>query len=264
MNLKSRANQFCGFTVIELLVVIAIIALLSGLLLPVLARTKVRAQAIQCLSNGRQLTIAWHLYAANNNDLLVYNNRVGGAGGWVDGTMTWASSPDNTNLTLLANALLGPYSGGNLGIYHCPADRSIGAGMTAPRVRSISMNAFVGNQGPGVKRLTSTNTQFVKLGDFRAPDMIYVFVDEHPDSINDGFFVGQGDVPNQWTDLPASYHDGAGCFSFADGHSEIHKWVDAITLQPIRKEDHAGLPLNAPLAQRHDTAWAWARMTQPR
>jgi prepilin-type N-terminal cleavage/methylation domain-containing protein/prepilin-type processing-associated H-X9-DG protein len=264
MRQTNFAKRTSAFTLIEMLVVIAIIGLLSALLFPVLTKAKVRAQALQCLNNGRQMTIAWHLYAVSSSDLLVYNNRMGHSGGWVDGSMTWNSSPDDTNVTLLANSLLGPYTFGNLGVYHCPADRSIGAGMNAARVRSFSMNAFVGNQGPGVKPLASTNTQFVKLGDFHDPAMVYVFLDEHPDSINDGFFVGQGDVRNQWTDLPASYHDGAAGLSFADGHSEIHKWMDPITLLPIAKKDRQNLPMPVPPDQTHDTTWAWQRMTFPK
>ena len=141
--------------------------------------------------------------------------------------MSWAGVSDNTNKTKLAEGKLGIYVGKNTAIFRCPADQSRGVGQSQNRVRSVSMNAFVGDPGAGASIFPGYR-QYLKSTDFRNPSQIFVFLDEHPDSINDGWFVfctTSGPASrNPWSDLPASYHNRAAGFAFADGHSEIHRW----------------------------------------
>jgi len=236
------ASNRDGFTLIELLVVIAIIAILAAMLLPALSRAKLKAQGIQCMNNSHQLGLAWIIYAGDNSERVVSNLRSSQRGGWVNGVMSFAAADtDNTNTTLLtampANLppLLGPYVSGNYAIYHCPADTSQAPGQPQ-RVRSYSMNGFVGSPSPDLLDSTAYRV-FRKTTDFLTPTDTFVFLDEHPDTIDDGWFIfcNNNDPTERtvWENLPASGHGGAGGLSFADGHSEIHKWRTAAALQPV-------------------------------
>ncbi len=251
-----------AFTLIELLVVIAIIAILAAMLLPALARAKQKAQGIMCLSNGKQLTLAWLSYAHDNNDKLIHNKGVSGTAleDWVGNVMSWGNDQRNTNVSLITEAKLGPYISRSIGVVKCPAD--VEPCTIGPRTRSISMNAFVGNIGDGGS-INSAWRQYLKLNDFQKPTEIFVFLDEHPDSINDGWFVfcsaADPAERTQWSDLPASYHGGAGGFSFADGHSEIKRWVAASTKRGVRKSS-SDFPVSVGPDQR-DIAWVAERST---
>jgi prepilin-type N-terminal cleavage/methylation domain-containing protein len=283
--LASRAGR-PGFTLIELLVVIAIIALLAAILLPALAQAKARAQAIICLNNTKQLLLAWHLYANDHADGLPYNLGMSGSSwrtdlNWVNNVMTWDTSPDNTNLATLTGASLGPFVSGNTRIYHCPSDLTLNsvqrdAGWTA-RIRSYSMNALVGDAGSlssaGYNINAPDYRQFFKITQIPKPTEIFVFIDEHPDSIDDGYFVetitdgasssSYGSPANpvtQWIDLPATYHNRASAISFADGHSLLHRWGQSSTCPPPLPHA-AHLPLTISAAEQQDYDWLIGHMS---
>jgi prepilin-type N-terminal cleavage/methylation domain-containing protein/prepilin-type processing-associated H-X9-DG protein len=249
---RVQAETMVAFTLIELLVVIAIIAILAGMLLPALGKAKAKAHGIVCLSNQKQLTLAWLLYAEDQNDNLVWNDLTSEGSGWVRGVLDYnGSNPHNTNLAGLTDpnyAKLAPYTQ-SPGVYKCPADRSYVTikGRRHARVRSLSLSQAMNSRDDWLSYLTKKKYRvFRKLSDIQpmGHSQAYVFIDEHPDSINFGdVAVAMNDgLPPQRIyiiDYPASTHNGAGGLSFADGHAEIHKWVDPRTRPPWKNQSLA-------------------------
>jgi prepilin-type N-terminal cleavage/methylation domain-containing protein len=268
---ESRPEARGGFTLIELLVVIAIIAILAALLLPALVKAKIQAQSIQCMNNGNQMVKAWTMYASDNTDRCCNNYGVAQTAvevqrrsynTWCVDNMDWTTDQQNTNVALLQLGQLGPYMAKSVAAYKCPADIFLSAlqvqARFQARVRSYSMNDFLGlfsqcgicggtgESGSGTdytyeakNQFNSDWPQYLKLASIPQPSQIYVMLEEHPDSINDGYFddgdQGSPAAPTSWggSDTPASYHNGACGFAFSDAHSEIHKWQVSGTICPV-------------------------------
>jgi prepilin-type N-terminal cleavage/methylation domain-containing protein len=274
-----------AFTLIELLVVIAIIAILAAMLLPALSKAKLKAQGIQCMSNHRQLTLAWRMYAEDNADRLVYAshspNSTENEHAWTWTELNFSSDVRNWDINAdITQRPLWPYNK-SAGIYKCPADRSyvIVNGEQKPRVRTMSMNFFLGGFGGSSDGAPNAAqyTLFTKLGQIATrkgspgPVKTFVFLDQREDSINWGNFYTQMDgfSPRVETsyifgqDWPGAYHKRAAGFSFADGHSEIKKWQDGRTTPPLVPQTLIG-QTDTPSPRNQDIAWLQDHTTRPK
>lgn len=266
-----------GFTLIELLVVIAVIGVLAALLFPVLAKAKERCRGAYCANNTRQLLLAWSLYAGDNRDVLPFAYALqptppgNAAYSWVQGEL------NNTNPRLSDNwdydntirrGAIWAYCGKSLEIWHCPTDPSRGLTPRREEVirRSYSMSNWVGGDGDrpddnykggwGTQALESNVARKLVQISHPGPAATVVLLDERPDSINNGYFPIQMDgypdpAAAYIVDYPASYHNGAGTVTFADGHVEIHRWKDPRTMPPTARE----LTLVIPSPNNLDVIW---------
>lgn len=278
-----RSEVYRGFSLIELLVVIAIIAILAALLLPTLHIGKQKALGLGCMSNHRQLALAWRMYSDDNNDVLLYASesldwdKLWTADyAWVTGTLNYSpSDPRNWDPDLtIKKSPMWAYSGKNVNIWKCPADRSgvtIG-GEFKPRVRSISMNVFLGGWGGtdgNWGAIFSDYKIYKKMTELNdpGPSKVFVFLDMREDSIDMGNFAarmaGWPDNPSLYGfyDLPGYYHHYACGFSFADGHSEIHRWRDSRTMPPIVSGGYVNDNFSSP--NNLDAAWLQDHSTRP-
>jgi len=260
----ARTNR--GFTLIELLVVIAIIAILAAMLLPALAAAKKKAQGISCLSNYKQLTLAWIMYANDNSENLPFNGDRNATGtqttpSWVYSSqadyMTWGLDAYNTNTAFFINnqlSSLGDYVAKTTGIFHCPSDYYLSSAQRAAgwvnRDRSCAMEAAIGG---GIKYYAGQSWFYnvLKTSDFHTPGPsdCFLFLDQHPDSIDDGSFYYDS-ASTTFIELPGSNHGGASGISFADGHSEMHKMQLGVI--PVTYVDYAA---NAKYSNQADQNW---------
>jgi prepilin-type N-terminal cleavage/methylation domain-containing protein len=269
MRNDARLSTRRGFTLIELLVVIAIIAILAGMLLPALAKAKTKAQGIMCMSNGRQMMTAWRLYVDENQEKLP--SAWAGPGEWISGNLD-SNGGNLSNWDIqqdMVKSPLWPYCGRTAGIWRCPADKFTVRPTSGPfkgqsvrRVRSISMDSWLG--GADADNFGGGFLVYKKMTDLvdPGPTMTWVFVDERPESINDGEFctsmAGWPDKPQLWkiVDFPAFYHNRAGGWAFADGHSEIKRYLDDRTM-PARLQS-----LDVPSPGNRDVFWMMERSTR--
>lgn len=210
-----------GFTLIELLVVIAIIAILAAMLLPALSRAKDRAYTITCTNNQKQLQLAWLIYVPDFNERMPPNtwNHLGGnaAGGTPDSWVVGNAADPNTNN--IFNGAIFPYTK-SAGIYHCPADRSLAYAGGKLRLRSYAMCNYIG----GYDILDASRRYTTKTTQISTTSRVFVFIDEHDKSIDDGTLAMRSPPENNWLNLPSSRHSRGVVLSFMDGHVERWKW----------------------------------------
>jgi prepilin-type processing-associated H-X9-DG protein len=233
------------------------------------------------LSNSKQLALAWLGYTGDFNEKVANNYGVAETiaainnkafDNWVNNVMSWSVGTDVdqisiTNTAWVINGVLGPYTAGAVGVYKCPADNFLSRDQASAgfirRNRSLSMNSIFGRfstttdpaQDPTLRGLnwgSQGYRQFLKTTQVPKPSGTWLTLDEHPDSINDGYFVNSPDN-TLWSDIPASYHNGACGFSFADGHAEIKKWKSSTSLYNVQFAYPANKPFDA--AGRDDFAW---------
>ncbi len=281
-----RKNGY-AFTLIELLVVIAIIGILAAMLLPSLNKGKLKAFGITCMNNHRQLSLAWRMYSDENNDVLLFASGLwpwtsNDPDVWVSG---WINHDPNNRSNWdidqdISKSPLWPYCGKSPAIWKCPADHStitVG-GEKKNRVRSMSMNIWLGGfrgtdqglsgsqdgwaLGGGNWRIFLKESQLNDPG----PSKTFVFLDMREDSVDVGNFAtdmtGWSDKPSSigFYDLPGNYHHLANGFSFADGHSEIHRWRDPRTMPPLVKDGYANDSFRSP--NNVDVLWLQEHSTR--
>jgi prepilin-type processing-associated H-X9-DG protein len=278
--LRSGRNR-TAFTLVELLVVVSLAVFLFATLVPVMARSRSNILAVQCMNNNRQLCAAWRMYADESRDNIVFASDDGlgtrnpfNQYAWTASHLDFVANNTanwDTNADIVTHPLW-PYTAGDASIYRCPADQSfvIVNGVAKPRVRSYSINAYLGGSTGGSIGLSPGYRLFLKTTDLSAPGpaKTTVFIEERWEAINWGNFLTDmagysPSNPSLYTfqqDLPGDIHGFAGSVSFADGHVELHRWRDARTVPRLPQQ---GVVTNLSVPRDQDVAWLQDHATRP-
>lgn len=244
-----KPNTEAAFSRIDLLAIAGTLGLLALVALPAIAAIARDANAELCQNNQRQLMRAAHLYCADNSDFFPYNSDQS-TGQWI--TQNANSLPDSTNAAKLFDpnfSFLANYLDPTVNVFKCPSDTNVVTIGTnkVPKVRSISMNLAVGTRTeiqsgrfPVDGAWLDGNHTHVANTVFRCyarlaevvnppPSQLWIFLDEHTSSINDGVYAGMGPQSSlslyRYIDWPATYHNNGAGFVFADGHAETKAWL---------------------------------------
>lgn len=218
-----------GFTLVELLTVIAIISILTAILIPAVGKAKAKVVSVQCRNHLKQLQICWQLYVTDQDDRVPPNRSEQVNGIWRSSRDSWiglnSALYDDTYATIEGGILFRYDYNRTVGIYHCPADKSkvraqSGREASGLRTRSYSMNGFFG----GNEDTNKPPTTIQKAGQVRRPSELFVFIEEHEDSIDDAHFLVWAEPDTRWVNLPSGRHQSSGNLSFVDGHVENWRW----------------------------------------
>ena len=255
MRIKPFQRQL-GFVAIELMAILVILFFLAGIALPMIGNAKSKSASLLCLNNHKQVALAWQLYAQDNegesaNNYTIQSTQLAiqsnAFDNWANNIMTWSTGggiPETsvTNELWVTKGTLHPFTDGDIDLYRCPSDRYLSPAQRqrgyTKRVRTMSMNGLVGRSeknAPDTGRswgFGGEYRQWLKARDIVNPAMTWLTIDEHPDSINDCFFINSLGS-SVWGDIPATLHDRSSSFSFADGHAESRKWRSSRIRYPV-------------------------------
>jgi hypothetical protein len=257
------ARAFCR---LDLTGALAAAALLLTLCIALGASTRRASDATTCASRLRRLGVAWALYASDNDDHVCPNWRADDVRpvqfqSWAMSLMSWTVSRENIDPVPIRRGVLNRYLHADVSVFKCASDRFLSRRQTQAgfhqRLRSTSMNGFLGqsrdDEAAEFNPLYPQYRQAQHLSDIPWPSRRFVFIEEHPDTLTDGWFINDPDA-DEWWRLPTGLHAGSGHVSFADGRVDLMRWRSR--LPPVQYSRNPIMPHAA------DSRWWHERATE--